>query len=431
MSVLGRGLGQRAVAIVAALLAAANCTGCFQGSETEPAPVRPVKTIIVTAGEGEQSRTFPGTVQASRRAELAFRVPGLLVNLPVTEGQAVAKGDLIAQLRQDEFEARLQTLQGELDQARAALRAMRAGERPEEIQRREAELRAAASRLANARSEFDRNTRLIRENAVARSVYEQSESAYEVAQEQHTAALNSLRQSTIGREEDIEANEAIVRALEGRVVEAQIQLADSTLRAPYDGVIAQRFVDQDQNIVANDRVVQFQDLQEVDIAVDVPETFMLSSFRRADIDRMTAELSAAPGVEFPVRVREIAKVADPVTQTFQIRVAMESPADLQVLPGMTASVTMIYHRADVLGRRLLIPVEAVGQTPSGQQVVWILANDGTVATRSIQLGVATGGQVEVLEGLQPGDRIVVAGVRFLREGMLVRDLGDALGAGAT
>ena len=52
-----------------------------------------------------------------------------------------------------------------------------------------------------------------------------------------------------------------------------------------------------------------------------------------------------------------------------------------------------------------------------------------VAPRTVKLGDATGGQIEIVEGLAPGDRIAVAGVRFLRDGMKVRDLGDALGGG--
>ena len=78
------------------------------------------------------------------------------------------------------------------------------------------------------------------------------------------------RREPIARQEDIEAQEAEVRGLEGRVVEANVQLKDSTLRAPYDGVIAQRFVEQGQNVRAKEPVVQFQDVDEIDIVVDVP-----------------------------------------------------------------------------------------------------------------------------------------------------------------
>src|SRR5262245_48367756 len=97
--------------------------GCSNATP-EPDVVRPVKTMVVVAGEKPHVRTFPGKVKAAKKAELAFQVSGLLTNLPVKEGQRVATGEVIAQLRQDEFQARLRALQGQLDQARAALRAL-------------------------------------------------------------------------------------------------------------------------------------------------------------------------------------------------------------------------------------------------------------------------------------------------------------------
>ncbi|MFO0911639.1 MAG: efflux RND transporter periplasmic adaptor subunit [Pirellulales bacterium] len=411
---------------LAALVSCAS-SGCQPEVPEARDVVRPVKTTVVTAGDHLRVRVFPGRVDASRQVELAFRVPGLLASLPVKEGQTVKAGEVIAQLRQDEFDARLKTLQGELDQARAGLRAVLAGERPEEVQRREAELRSARSQLANARTNFERNARLVAQNAVSRAVYEQSETAYKVAQEQYTAAQAMLEQSSVGREEDVEAMEARVRSLEGRVVEARVQLDDSTLRAPYDGVIAQRFVNEGQNIVPNDRVVQFQDLQEIEIATDIPESVMVGEIDTADIVQITAELSAAPGVEFPVRIREVGKVADPVTQTFNVRVAMPAPTDLRVLPGMTASVRLEYRRSAALGQRILVPVESIAQVAGGQPTAWLLGENDSLVPRRVQVGPTTGEWIEVTEGLEPGDRIVVAGVRFLREGMKVRDLGDELG----
>ena len=142
-----------------------------------------------------------------------------------------------------------------------------------------------------------------------------------------------LEKGTIGREEDIEAKEAEVRGLEGRVVEAKIQLDDCTLRAPYDGVIAQRFVEQNQNVRAKEPVVKFQDVDEIDVAVDVPETFMAADLRSADIVQMFAEFSGAPGLQFPVHISEVAQVADPMTQTFQLRVGMKAPAGREFASG--------------------------------------------------------------------------------------------------
>jgi RND family efflux transporter MFP subunit len=386
--------------------------------------------MVVAAGEDTRARTFPGRVEASRRVELAFQVPGVLVSLPVKEGQQVTEGDIIAQLRQDEFKARLESLQGQLDQARAALQALRAGERPEERRRREAQVRAAEARLTNARADLDRASRLVASRTIPRAEFEQFETTYRVAQEELKSARELLEAGMIGREEDIHAREAEVRGLEARVVEANIQLRDTTLKAPYNGVVAQRFVEEGQNVRAKDPVVRFQDVEEIEIVVDVPETVMAAEILSADIVEMIAELSAAPGVQFPVRVREVAQVADPTTQTFALRAAMQAPEGIRVLPGMTATVTLTYRRAGILGDRILVPISAVSQRAGGEQVVWIISPDGRSSPRPVKTGAASGGQVEIAEGLQPGDRIATAGVSSLRDGMRVRDLSETLGGGS-
>jgi RND family efflux transporter MFP subunit len=403
--------------------------GCSTEISSPADPIRPVKSMVVAAGEDTHVRSFPGKIDASKKVELAFQVPGLLVTFPVKEGQKVAKGDVIGQLRQDEFQARLKALQGQLDQARAALVALRSGERPEERLRRESQVRAAEARLANARSELDRYSRLIRSNAVSREDFDRAATAHRLAQEDHKAAVQIFEKGTIAREEDIEAKEAEVRGLEGRVVEASIQLQDCTLRAPYDGAIAQRFVEQGQNIKAKQPVVKFQDVDEIDVAVDVPESFMASDLRSADIVQILAEFSGAPGLEFPVQIREIAQRADPITQTFRLRAAMKSPPDLNLLPGMTATVTLTYRRANVLGSVILVPISTVVKDATGEQVAWVIGPDQIVTRRPVKIGKATGNRIEIVEGLQPGDRIAVAGVTHLRDGMKVRDLGDALGGG--
>jgi RND family efflux transporter MFP subunit len=386
--------------------------------------------MVVAAGQDTRERIFPGRVDASRRVELAFQVSGLLSQFPVKEGQKVAKGDLIGQLRRDEFKARLESLQGQLDQARASLQALRAGERPEERRRREAEVRAAEARLTNARADFDRAERLIASRAVSRAEYERTETAYRVAQEELKSAREMLEAGLIGREEDIQAREAEVRGLEARVVEANIKLRDTTLNAPYDGVVAQRFVEEGQNIRAKDPIVRFQDVDEVEIVVDVPETVMAAEISSSDIVEIIAELSAAPGLQFPAQIREVAQVADPTTQTFLVRAAFKAPEGIRVLPGMTATVSVRYRRASILGDAILVPISAVAETASGEQVVWVIGANQTSSPRQVKLGAARGGQVEIEEGLQPGDRIATAGVSFLREDMKVRDLGDGLGGTA-
>jgi multidrug efflux pump subunit AcrA (membrane-fusion protein) len=76
-----------------------------------------------------------------------------------------------------------------------------------------------------------------------------------------------------------------------------------------------------------------------------------------------------------------------------------------------------------------VPISAVLKEAGGEQIAWVIGLDETVTRRPVELGGVTGGEVEIRSGLQPGDRIAVAGVTFLRDGMKVRDLGDALGGG--
>ena len=403
--------------------------GCSQPPKPTAEAVRPVKTRLVVAGGEPRERLLPGTVEASRRVELAFQVSGVLTKLPVREGQTVAKGEIIAQLRQDEFESQLKARQSQLDRARAALAAARAGERPEQRRRLEAQVRAAAARLTNARTEFNRFSSLLQSGAVSRQEFDTVRTAYLVAQEEHASARELFEKSATARTEDIDAREAEVRGLEAQVVEANLQLQDATLRAPHDGVIAQRFVEPNQNVRAKQPIVRFQDVDEIDIAVDVPETLMVADIQSADFVQMTAELAGAPGVQFPVRIREIAQQADPTTQTYRMRVAMKVPPGVTALSGMTATVALTYRRASILGEQILVPVSAVLKDPQGESVAWVIGKDEVVQRRPVTLGAATGSAVEITDGLQPGDRIAVAGVRFLHDGMTVRDLGDALGAG--
>jgi len=366
--------------------------GCSSHKPPVSEEPRPVKTMVVTAGDRPSVRSFPGRVEASKMVDLAFQVSGVLVSLPFREGEKVSKGTVIAQLRQDEFQARLQTVQATLDQARA-------------------QLGAAESKLANTKAESERYGRLVDSTAVSRSDYDSAQTAYRAAQE------------------DYNGQQASIRGLEGRVAEATLQLGDSTLRAPYDGVVAQRLVDVGQNIVANNPVIRFQNVVDIDIVADVPEAYVASNLRSTAIRQSAAELSIAPGRQFPVHVKEVAQIADPKTQVFEVRFAMKAPPGITALPGMTANVTVTTRANTRPGNILVVPISSVVKQDSGEQVAWILGSDQAVHRRIVKLGAPSGEQIEVVSGLQPGDRVVVAGATLLREGMRVRDLGNALGDG--
>src|SRR5215831_1249817 len=389
--------------VVSAICLAAGC-----GSKPETEAARPVKTMIVGAGNKPQMRTFPGKVEAAKSVELAFQVPGLLIKEPGKEGQKVTRDQIIAQLRQEEFQARVTAAESQLAQAQAALSALKAGERSEEQMRRESQLRAAEAKVENAKTEADRYARLLQSSAVSRSDYELAQTTYRVAQEEERSARQIVEKGAAARREDIEAQEAVVRGLESRVSEARVQFKDSTLRAPYNGIIAQRLANEGQPIAASTPVVRFQDADQIDIVIDVPETFMATQMRNAANLSLVAQFTSAPGQRFSVGLKEAAQVADPKTLTFQVRVAMKKPVGFTLLPGMTAIVTVAYWPAGAPTNRIFVPVSAVTRLDTGKQVVWVVAPNQVVSPRPVKIGAAVGSSIEILNGLKGGDRVVVA-----------------------
>jgi RND family efflux transporter MFP subunit len=132
-----------------------------------------------------------------------------------------------------------------------------------------------------------------------------------------------------------------------------------------------------------------------------------------------------------VQIREIAQVADPGTQTFRVRTVMPAPEGVRLLPGMTATVRVTARSGEGAGRTR-VPLSAIYREEGRESVVWVVGGggaggEGTVTRQAVVLGSIRGSTVEVTSGLKGGERIVVAGVSRLREGMTVRDLGGALG----
>src|SRR5262249_40625951 len=109
------------------------------------------------------------------------------------------------------------------------------------------------------------------------------------------------------------------------------------------------------------------------------------------------------------------------------RFAGSPPRKITILPGMTAIVSVTGRPAGARPR-IFVPISAIARQDSGEQVAYVIGADGTVSCRAVQAGAVKGGDIEVVRGLRPGDRIAVAGAPFLHEGMKVRDLGNALGS---
>jgi RND family efflux transporter MFP subunit len=202
---------------------------------------------------------------------------------------------------------------------------------------------------------------------------------------------------------------------------ANKNLKDTVLYAPFDGIIAKKYVDNYEYVKAKQPIVSFHDVEQMDIEIQVPEYIILQVERRSSSDTTPVVLFEGINEEFPVKYKEFSSRADPDTQTYRVVFTMKAPKEINMLPGM--SVTVQLKLPDYKNRAktfTLIPSSAVFSNNKGQPQVWIVdPKTSVIRAHSVKVANMMDNSIKVLEGVKPGDEIVTAGVSFLREGQKV------------
>jgi multidrug efflux system membrane fusion protein len=334
-------------------------SGC--GKKEEPVKkevIRPVKTMTIQTAGASASRSYPGQVRASRRVNLAFKVAGPLVELPVEEGQNVKRGQLIARILPRDFKIRL-------DQAKA--------------------------RALEAEQQYQRYRDLYVKKQVSKADFDKYKSQHDVAVAQQADARNALK--------------------------------DTSLKAPFAGIIATRYVENFEEVLAKQPIVFLQDISKIEMLLNVPESEMATV--RGDIKaKAYAQFPTAPGKRWALKKKEYSTQADPKTQTYQVVTEMSQPEEINILPGMTGTVVIeLAGKANTAdGPQIVIPAIAVVASAEGNPFVWGIDKESLTAKKlPVKIGQITGSEnVIVREGLSGGEVIAVAGVTKLEEGVQVR-----------
>ncbi|WP_028586586.1 efflux RND transporter periplasmic adaptor subunit [Desulfocurvus vexinensis] len=363
-------------------LAAGLLAGC-SGQPEEQAAAQPRAVSLARAerlGDGP-GRGYPGAVRAARQAELALRVGGPLVAVHVAPGDTVRKGQPLLRIDPRDFEDAIRTLEAQLAGARAAQR--------------------------NAGLNLGRTGPLLASGAVAQADYDNAQSAHDTARAQ-------------------------AQALEAQLAAARHALDDTVLRAPFDGLVTARHVENHEMVAAGQLALALRDIAELEIDTDVPETDMarMAPGRTPGASGAPAaqvEFLARPGQHHPARLKEWSAEPDPATRAYRVTFALPAPQGLAILPGMTCQVLL--PTGPSAPGALSVPASALGAAgpKAGRSAVWVFDPQTATATRrEVRTGqLVQGSRVEVLDGLAEGEPVVAAGVDFITEGMALRPLGDA------
>lgn len=392
-----------------------------QDDTVEAAKPRPAKVIEVQSHATGLKRQYPAIVYPSQESELSFRVSGQVVSLPVRASSSLKQGEVIAELDKRDFETAVARLESQRDQAQAQMDALIKGARAEEIVALQAAVFAAQAKVDQAREQVERTRELFEKEIVAKAQLEKDEAALSVVQaELRTSEEQLIIGQSGGREEDVAAAEAVLRGLETDVQNARDNLDDATLRAPFDGVVARRDIDNFTNIRAGDPIILLQKLSTINLVFDMPgaDVLMWDSQQWEDLD-VQVELTGSDTEITATELVEFSTQADAGTQTYQVRISVVVPDGVTALSGMVGRVRIASH--DTGNPHPNVPITALATMPDGSPFVWVVdPASNAVSARPVETGEMNDDLVTILSGLEAGTIIVSAGVSRLNEGLVIR-----------
>ena len=416
----------RDIALV--LLPVAVLSACDSEPDMAQAPevVRPVKAMKVTDVGQMRQRWFPGRAEATQEVDLAFRVAGPLITRPANVGDVVKAGYVVARIDPRDFEVALRNVEGQLEAARAELAAMRQA-RPEDIRRLKAAVERAQAANRLGEQEFKRIIGIRDEapGAVSQDMVDRATEQRDRTAAELRRAREDLRIGERGaRAEDIAAKEAEIRSLEASVESASDQLGYTYLRAPFDGTIVATYVENFEDVRAKQPIVRLLDASRIEMTVDIPESLISLA---PQVKEVTVIFDPFPDREILAEIKEIGTEASATTRTYPVTLIMDQPKGITILPGMAGKATG--RRVEEMAAdqtSVEIPVSATFTAGTGgQSFVWVIDEAAkTVSQREVEVGELTNRGIQVLEGLNSGEWIAIAGVHSLKDGQKVRVLED-------
>ena len=348
--------------LTGAVAAALAMSGCARKAEPPPRPAAAVVTLEAVKRTVRSELALTGTIEPDRSARLAAQVDGEVVALEVREGDRVNGGQVLLRIDPSRLAAAL-------DEARA-------------------DHLAARAQLTDARRVLERDRALFDRRGISQESLERSET-------------DVLR---------FEAAEARTRA---RISGLEAQLADTEIKAPFDGYILERHVELG-DVVRSGAALLAVASRTLHALVPVSEIALGSLAEGHEVRLRSDAGPTADGCRG--HIRRIRPRIDPSTRTADVEVVPDPGAcGIRWLPGMLVRATFtLAERSGVLA----VPAEAVAARPDGGRTVFVVEGD-VVKQRKVTTGLEGGGWTELAEGVSEGDLVVVQGFERLKDGVTV------------
>jgi RND family efflux transporter MFP subunit len=376
----------------------AGCTAASQASAGKDAPAAPIAVAPAAATEQPLARFIraTGSLAAEDQAAVAAEVAGRVVATPVERGTRVAEGVELIRVSPTETDAQLKEADANAAQIEARL-AMTSG--AEFDVNAVPEVRNMKASLDLAQSEFARIQSLLQQRVVSQSEFEQRRTQLEAARQQYDGARNAAAQQYQS-----------LLAARARVTLAQKALADTVVRAPFEGLVAERNVAVGDYVTKGMKVATVVRVNPLRIRLTIPEQFVSA----IGVGQPVAfEVDAYPNRQFTGTVRFVSPALEANARALTVEAAVPNPTN-ELKPGLFATARIEQTQKTPA---VLVPATAV-QTIGGTSRVYVVNGDH-VEERIVTTGQTADSLVEIVNGLKAGERVATKNVTSLADGTKV------------
>jgi multidrug efflux pump subunit AcrA (membrane-fusion protein) len=371
------------------------------GSTNEPASATPAAVSVTASAALEQPIArfirATGSLTAEEQADVAAEIRARVISTPIERGTPVREGDELVRL--SSAEAAAQAAEAEANAAQIEARLGLTAGSPFDVNA-VPEVRTARASYDLAESEFGRIRALLDQRVVSQSEFDQRRTQMEAARQQYEGARNAAAQQF-----------QALQAARARVTLARKALADTVVRAPFNGLVSERLVSVGDYVTSGTTVATIVRIDPLRVRLTVPEQFVAA----VGIGQAVSfEVDAYAGRRFEGRIRYVSPALESNQRALTVEAVVPNPGR-ELKPGLFATAR-IELAAPTPG--IVVPLEAV-VTNAGTSRVYVLTGN-RAEERLVTLGQTVGGHVEVTGGLKAGERVATTGTAQLRDGATVQ-----------
>jgi RND family efflux transporter MFP subunit len=389
-----------------AIALAATSAGCSgeKGDKESVVSVQvaPVEKTTIEHVIKAQAILFPRQ-QAAIVSKISAPVQRFLVN----RGSTVHRGQLLAVLENRDLSAATQENKGAFDQAQATYETTTAATLPEEIQKAEAEAQQSKQALDAQEKVYQSRQQLYEQGALPRKELDQSRVEIIQARNQYSIAQKHLDTLVaIGKQQELKAAAGQLESAKGKYLGAEAQLSYSEIRSPIDGVVTDRPLYPGEMAPAGTAIITVMDISSVIAKAHIPQADA-ALLKVGDKGTITV-----PGLEKPVegKITVVSPALDSNSTTVEVWLQAKNPKQLK--PGTSVEVAFT---AKTVKDALVVPAAAVITAVDSTTAVMVAGNDGRAHQHAVKLGIRQDDDVQILEGVADGDKVITTGAYGLSD----------------